>query len=167
MKLSKKGSIKPNLSASSSALIFYKGKILMIKRDNKPTIPNPNKWAIPGGRVEMGENFNQALERELKEEINIIPQKYHFLGFLKTPVDNIKRAVYFAELSENEYKKVKLGNEGQEIGWFSPEEIEKIDALEAIKSFVSKYKDSIKKAIQKELPMEKLLEILKKDRVLE
>ncbi len=45
------------------------------------------------GRVEKGETFNQALERELKEEIAIIPENYHFLGFLKTPIDNARRAI--------------------------------------------------------------------------
>lgn len=167
MKAPKEGNIKPNLPASSSALIFHKGKILMIKRDNKPTIPNPDKWAIPGGGVEKGETFNQALERELKEEINVIPKNYHFLGFLKIPIGNIRRAIYFAKLSENEYKRVRLGNEGQEIGWFFPEEIEKIKVVDEIKRFFAKYKKQIKEVVEGKSEIQNLLETLRKDGILE
>ena len=45
-----------------------KGKILITKRNVKPGI---NKWALPGGFIELGENPEYACLRELKEETGI------------------------------------------------------------------------------------------------
>lgn len=161
------GNTKPDLPASSGALVVYRGKILMIKRDNNPKISNPNKWAVPGGRVEKGESFNQALERELQEEINVVPKNYIFCGIFKFINDNVKRAIYFVRLSDKEYKKVRLGNEGQEIDWFSPEEIERIETATEIKNLFAKYKMQIKNAVENKLELRSLLVSLQKDGVLE
>lgn len=45
------------------------GKIMLCQR--KPTGHDPLKWEFPGGKVEPGESPEQALERELNEELAI------------------------------------------------------------------------------------------------
>lgn len=47
--------------------IIKDDKILLQKRTDN------GKWAIHGGSLELGETFLEALERELKEELNIMP----------------------------------------------------------------------------------------------
>jgi 8-oxo-dGTP diphosphatase len=47
------------------AVIIKEGKILLEKRKNSP---GRGKWSIPGGLVELGENLEQAVIREVKEE---------------------------------------------------------------------------------------------------
>jgi 8-oxo-dGTP diphosphatase len=34
-----------------------------------PKMPLPNLWEFPGGKVEKDENFKEAIEREIKEEL--------------------------------------------------------------------------------------------------
>jgi ADP-ribose pyrophosphatase len=34
-----------------------------------PKMSLPNMWEFPGGKVEKGENLNQAIEREIREEL--------------------------------------------------------------------------------------------------
>ena len=56
----------------AQALLFDRdGKLLIYLRDDKPTIPFPNHWDLFGGHVEVGETPEQALCRELQEEIGV------------------------------------------------------------------------------------------------
>jgi ADP-ribose pyrophosphatase len=47
------------------AIVFRDGRILLVKRGKAPA---EGFWAIPGGRVEIGETLQQAAEREILEE---------------------------------------------------------------------------------------------------
>ena len=49
-------------------IIFYGSQVLLIKR-GKP--PAEGKWSIPGGVVNLGETLEEALKRELLEELGI------------------------------------------------------------------------------------------------
>lgn len=50
------------------AIVFHNNKVLLIKRNQAP---NAGQWAIPGGRVKLGESLQQAAEREILEETGI------------------------------------------------------------------------------------------------
>jgi 8-oxo-dGTP diphosphatase len=54
---------------TSTAIIpFSDNKILLIKRN---TIPFKGYWALPGGRMDPGENIAQTIVREVKEETGL------------------------------------------------------------------------------------------------
>jgi 8-oxo-dGTP diphosphatase len=55
-----------------------KGEFLLYLRDNKPDIPFPDYWDLIGGHVEEGETPEQALVREVKEELDIDLKEYAF-----------------------------------------------------------------------------------------
>jgi 8-oxo-dGTP diphosphatase len=55
-----------------------KGEFLLALRDNKPGIPFPNHWDLIGGHVEEGETPEEALVREVKEELDIELKEYAF-----------------------------------------------------------------------------------------
>jgi 8-oxo-dGTP diphosphatase len=63
-----------------AAIIFEndKGEILLYKRDNKPGIPFPMHWDLFGGHLEEGETPEEALVREVKEELNYDLRDYKF-----------------------------------------------------------------------------------------
>jgi len=54
------------------------GEILLYLRDNKPGIPFPNHWDLIGGHVEEGESPEEALIREVKEELDLDLKDYSF-----------------------------------------------------------------------------------------
>lgn len=63
-----------------SAIILEndRGELLLYLRDNKPEIPFPDYWDLIGGHVEEGETPEEALVREVKEELDIDLKDYTF-----------------------------------------------------------------------------------------
>lgn len=59
-------------------LINAKGEILLLKRKKAP---EANHWSIPGGAIEYGETAEEALIREIREEIGLECSSTHFLGY--------------------------------------------------------------------------------------
>lgn len=52
------------------ALIEQDGKLLMAQR--RPDVfLEPNKWGFPGGKIEFGEHPEEAMLREIKEELGV------------------------------------------------------------------------------------------------
>ena len=50
------------------AVVFHQDRVLLVKRKNPPA---QGEWAIPGGKVRLGESLQQAAEREIREETGI------------------------------------------------------------------------------------------------
>ena len=51
------------------ALIFQRGKILLIERGKQPL---KGYWSLPGGALEIGETLEQGVIREVREETGLI-----------------------------------------------------------------------------------------------
>jgi len=62
----------------AQVLLFDRaGRLLIYLRDANPAIPFPNHWDLFGGHLETGETPEQALLREVKEEIGIELKVWH------------------------------------------------------------------------------------------
>jgi 8-oxo-dGTP diphosphatase len=64
-----KGSNGPALRFVAAALIVREGMVLIGQR--RPDQPMASQWEFPGGKIEAGESPEQALARELEEELGI------------------------------------------------------------------------------------------------
>jgi len=65
-----------NASAAVAALIEdSRGRLLLTRRAREPM---KGKLDLPGGFVDIGESAEQALERELKEELNLVVEEKTF-----------------------------------------------------------------------------------------
>jgi 8-oxo-dGTP diphosphatase len=63
----------------SMVLLFDRaGRLLIYLRDDNSNIPFPNHWDFFGGHVEDGETPEQALVREVKEELGVELTDWNF-----------------------------------------------------------------------------------------
>jgi 8-oxo-dGTP diphosphatase len=56
-----------------AAIIYFENKILCVQRPKNKLSYISEKFEFPGGKVENGETFKEALQRELQEELDFKP----------------------------------------------------------------------------------------------
>ncbi|MCK4554633.1 NUDIX domain-containing protein, partial [Candidatus Parcubacteria bacterium] len=134
------------MHTSVGAIIKNKeGKILMIDR-----AAFPYGWACPAGHVDENETPEQALVREIKEEVNLIIRHAATNGVHANENNNVNYKLLIHEYVDwNECVKEVRGHdwyvyevlqwsgevkrserETKNIGWFSPNEIKKLQLEE-------------------------------------
>ena len=64
-----------------AAVIFREGKVLCVQRAEHEKEYISLKWEFPGGKVEVGESREEALVREIEEELVV---EIHELQYLTT-----------------------------------------------------------------------------------
>ena len=62
-----------------AGIIWKEGQILLARRGSHKHLAG--KWELPGGKIESGESAENALERELKEELGIVTDTGEFFDF--------------------------------------------------------------------------------------
>ena len=104
------------------AIIIKEEKFLLQLRDNKTTISYPNHWSFFGGEVDENETEEQALIRELVEEISWKPNNF---SYYSTFIDLSTKAIVKLFLINFEMTHSNLSlNEGQRMKWFGIDEIQ-------------------------------------------
>ena len=58
-----------------AAIIYYENKIFCVQRPKNKLRYISEKFEFPGGKIENGETQEEALKRELIEELNFVPNK--------------------------------------------------------------------------------------------
>ncbi len=138
LKLGEDGDLK-EIVRSITAMIFHNGELLMLLRDDKPEVVNPNVWGIIGGGIEDNETPLEAIKRETKEEISIVPSGLTYMG--KSSREKYR---YFAHLTRDEKDQVKLGDEGQALRFFEIDKLPTIKTTPKIKEWVDNNLDQIR-----------------------
>jgi 8-oxo-dGTP pyrophosphatase MutT (NUDIX family) len=103
------------------AILYQDNKFLMQLRDNIPNILYPGHWALFGGHIEPGETPDEAVQREILEEIGYtLPS---FVEFGCYPDDRVMRHVFHAPLLL-QFDQLVL-NEGWDMALLTPQDIRK------------------------------------------
>jgi 8-oxo-dGTP diphosphatase len=117
-----------------------KGEFLLYLRDNKPDIPFPDHWDLIGGHVEEGETPEEALVREVKEELDIDLREYVFYKKYECltgdAYENIKY-IYYGRINLPIEEITLL--EGVYPKYFTREEIPHVKFANILKSIVMDY----------------------------
>lgn len=110
-----------------AAAIEKDGKIFCCKRGEKKECPN--KWEFPGGKIEVGETHEEALIREIKEELNAQIRVNQYITTINHQYEtfSITMHIYFCTLEKEEMKLI----EHQDSIWCDVEQLDTIDFAEA------------------------------------
>ncbi len=101
------------------AVFSPQGEILIAKRPAHKF--QGNLWEFPGGKVEIGETGEQALVRELQEEVNLTPKS--FTSLIQIEHDYGEKAFLLDVYLVKEFSGEVQALEQQEVKWVSPERI--------------------------------------------
>tara|TARA_A200000113_G_scaffold146809_1_gene132102 strand:+ start:490 stop:867 length:378 start_codon:yes stop_codon:yes gene_type:complete len=114
----------------------------VILKNNKFFIAQRNRnkhmglcWEFPGGKVEKNENFEQALKREIKEELNIsilINKKIGVENYQDNKI-NVKLHYYLCSHIDGDF----ILNEHEDSAWVAKNEFNKYNFAEGDKDIIS------------------------------
>jgi 8-oxo-dGTP diphosphatase len=119
-----------------AAIIEHEGKILACQRKRGQRFEL--MWEFPGGKVESGETPEQALARELREELGVNARigrevfrtKYSYAEMRK-PIDLL---FLTASAPPGEIRNLEF----EQIAWRTPESLRELDFLAADRELIHK-----------------------------
>jgi 8-oxo-dGTP diphosphatase len=133
----------PRAALTVDAIVFVKkggsALVLLIERGREPF---KNKWALPGGFIEMDETLEAACKRELLEETGLkVEQMTQFKTYDAIDRDPRHRTisvVYFTEL--NEIQQVEGSDDASRAEWFPVSDLPELafDHKQIIEEFFQK-----------------------------
>ena len=108
-----------------AAIIFYKDEILCVQRPKNKLVYISEKFEFPGGKIEQGETKEEALKRELIEELNVETDIKSFFTTVVHEYPDFELTMH-SYICEVKTKELTL-NEHIAQEWLSLDELNKLD----------------------------------------
>lgn len=124
------------------------GRILTILRDDKPTIPWPNLWELPGGGREGNETPFECVAREVYEELGIHLNEDCLLWGKIYPsvIFEGKQSVFMVgQLRQEQFDNITFGDEGQAYKLMSIEEF--LKSKQAVPQLQGRLRDYLEESL--------------------
>ena len=105
--------MEPTHFVSVAAMVSNeKGEILLVKSPWRG-------WEYPGGLIEPGETFQEALHREIREESGVEVEITGFVGICKNVEKNIVNIDFTARYTGGQ---LQTSEESTDVRWATPEQ---------------------------------------------
>ena len=126
-------------------MILNDGKLLLVKRGAQPGY---GKWSVPGGLVELGEKVQDAMVREVKEEVGFDVEAVKLTDVADTITLDSDGRVQYHFVVVNFVARIvggelKTGTDILEARWVRVDEVEKVDLTGSFRAFFEKHKAEI------------------------
>jgi 8-oxo-dGTP diphosphatase len=111
---------RPMVTVDAAVFAFFDGKakLLLVQRKHEPF---KDRWALPGGFVDMDEDLPDAATRELAEETGLTGVSLEQLGTFgqpgRDPRGRTITIVYFG-IAEKNWKQVQAADDAANVQWF-------------------------------------------------
>ena len=140
------GSVIPEkqiLQVVGAAIINENGEVLCAQRGYGSL---KGKWEFPGGKIESGESDQEALKREIKEELNINIEVEDLIdtNYNEYKEFNVNLKVYRCKYLSGTIRDA----EHLSLKWIKGKELDSLDWAEADKPIVDTFMDSLPRTIE-------------------
>ncbi|AMD16694.1 DNA mismatch repair protein MutT [Methanobrevibacter sp. YE315] len=112
------------------------GKILILKR-HPLSKTDPDTWELPGGKVDPGESFDDALVREIKEETSLDAKVGDFAEAVQNDYAH-KRTVQLIMYLDDVEGDVKISDEHIDWMWADLGDVESLELSSSFKKVLKK-----------------------------
>jgi len=104
------------------------GRILLLQRSKNNTL-FVDKWQLPGGKVEFGENVHKAIQREVLEETSchLKKAKIDRVFSFEDAFNEFKGTTFLMVFSASINGKIKLSSDHVALAYVHPKDIKKSD----------------------------------------
>jgi 8-oxo-dGTP diphosphatase len=104
-------------------LIVHNGKLLIVKRSTDDEV-GAGTWECVGGQIEFGENLEDALIREVKEEVSLAITVDQLIYATTFQTSSMRQVVILSYICEPKTTNVILSKEHNDYCW-APKSITK------------------------------------------
>ncbi|MFF0454729.1 NUDIX hydrolase [Nocardia africana] len=134
---------EPNslVPAASVVVVDHFGKVLLQRRvDN-------GMWALPGGKMELGESLAECGIRETKEETGLDVEITGIVGTYTSPHHvfayddgEVRQEFSICLLGKPIGGTLAVSDESHEVSWFSPDEVDRLPMVDSIRRRVEDWR---------------------------
>ena len=116
-----------NPKVSATAIIIKNNAVLLLKRNEEPF---KGMWDFPGGYANKGETSAYAIQREIQEELGVIPWHIRYIttftgtGFYRETAIPINNFFYLVDIAGYD---IKLNEENSEFVWMPIKDLDPKD----------------------------------------
>ena len=134
---------KKNIYVSAVALIDWQGKVLISSRSENQILHN--FWEFPGGKLKTNESPDDAIIREIKEELSLDINKKSLkpLSFNTYTYDEFHAIIFFYICRS--WKGTPVSKKNQKILWVKIDKLKKYKFLAGSNKFVLELNNLFKK----------------------
>lgn len=126
------------MKTTSSAILVRDNKILVNKRPRNKKI-YAGFWDVSGGRVE-NETPEEAMKREVKEELGIEVVEFKFFDIMKNNVDPTSKEIYnhYYFIVTKWNGEIRNLSDAEELRWIGKNEIDSLGFTPEMKQLLKK-----------------------------
>ena len=122
------------------AIVIKDGQVLLVRRGQPPS---EGLWAVPGGRVNLGETLQEAAEREIKEETGLTicarNPVYTFDAIVRDEAGRVRFHYVIVDLlADYVHGTLCPGDDAREARWVAPGELESLPVNQTTRELLKK-----------------------------
>ncbi len=129
-------SIKPYGLTVRAVIFNSEGRILLLQRSFRSR-NYPGKWEFPGGKVDPGERFDDAMVREVLEETGLRATIKRFIGATEARLPHVNAIQLVMEVDAS--GDVVISHEHEGFKWVPLSDILVLDMVDWVVPFAKQY----------------------------